>query len=95
MQEIIYEHFEAIITLLTIFTIAVNVINHWCISQQKMHKVYCFSMIVYVGYIIIETLLAFRHPEQKSILLFNITNIWALMMAIKGYFRLKKLDVVN
>jgi uncharacterized membrane protein len=55
-----------------------------------MASVYVLSMIVYTGYILVETALAFRDPEQISVLLFNIINVWALLMAVKGHLRLKK-----
>lgn len=78
-----------LLTTITAITVVLNIFNHWCIAKGKMYKVYILSMLVYVGYIVVETSLAFRHPEQISVLLYNITNIWALFMAFKGYYRLK------
>jgi hypothetical protein len=35
-------------------------------------------------------MLAFRDPEQLPLLIFNILNVWAFAMAIRGYLRLKR-----
>ncbi len=49
-------------------------------------------MIAYIIYIIIETHLAIRDPEQTAVILFNLTNLWGFFMALKGYLRLRKIN---
>lgn len=90
MLDWISDNFGLFLTTITIVTVVFNIALHWNISKGNMHVVYPLSMIVYVGYIVVETALAFRTPEQISVLLYNITNIWALSMAIKGYYRLRQ-----
>jgi hypothetical protein len=85
----ISNNFALFLTTITIVTVALNIALHWNIAKGDLRVVYPISMVVYLGYIVVETSLAFRHPEQISILLYNITNIWALSMAIKGYLRLR------
>jgi uncharacterized membrane protein len=41
-------------------------------------------------YFIIETSLALNNPEQIGILIFNILNVWAFVMAAKGLLRLRQ-----
>jgi len=52
-------------------------------------------MFSYTVYFIIECMLAFRDREQLPLLIFNILNVWAFIMAIKGYTRLKKEEKEN
>ena len=85
----ISSNFALFLTAITVMTVALNVALHWNISKGNLKVVYPISMAVYIGYIVVETALAFRHPEQISVLLYNITNVWALSMAIKGYLRLR------
>jgi uncharacterized membrane protein len=35
-------------------------------------------------------MLAFRDPDQLPLLIFNILNVWAFVMAVRGYRRLKR-----
>ena len=85
----IANNFALFLTTITVITVALNIALHWNISKGNLRVVYPISMVVYAGYIIVETSLALRDPEQISVLLYNITNVWALTMAIKGYRRLK------
>ncbi len=64
--------------------------NHWCLGQGHLNRSYRLSMIAYSIYFIIECMLAFRDPEQIPLLIFNILNAWAFLMAYKGYKRLKE-----
>lgn len=71
------------------FTVVVVVvlqfINFWYISKNKI--CYLLLMVIYVGYIIVETTLALKEDDQSSVILFNLVNIWALAMTAKGYVR--------
>jgi uncharacterized membrane protein len=35
-------------------------------------------------------MLAFRDTEQLPLLIFNILNVWAFVMAVRGYYRIKR-----
>lgn len=78
------------ITILTLVVVPANMIAQWFLSKGKLYLAYPLLIFVYVLYIIIETFLALRDPAQTSVLLFNIVNIWAAIMAWKGLQRLKK-----
>lgn len=73
-----------------LITVALNVLAHWNMSKGNMKVVYVLNLFVYASYFIIETSLAFNNPEQIGILLFNLLNIWAFIMAVKGLVRLRK-----
>ncbi len=75
-------------SILTIIVVLIQFVNHFYYSQGKLDVSYPLSIIAYSIYIVIETVLAFNHPEQISILLFDVVNLWALLMAIKGWKRL-------
>lgn len=64
--------------------------NHWCIGQGNLNHSYRLSMIAYSIYFIIECMLASRDIEQMPLLILNTLNVWAFMMAYKGYKRLKE-----
>lgn len=92
MIEFIQNNYATFLTTVTIITVILNIFNHWYIHKGQMNRVYLLSIFVYVGYIMVETAMALRHPEQWSIMLYNITNFWALSMAILGHRRLKQLQ---
>lgn len=60
-----------------------------------MKLAYKIAIIAYTLYAGIETSVAFRDPEQISLLLFNIVNFWAIGMAAKGLLRLKREEQQN
>ena len=78
--------FWILVPLVTVF----QFYNHWCLSHGRLNISYRISMFSYTVYFIIECMLAFRDPEQLPLLIFNILNVWAFVMAIKGYLRLKR-----
>jgi micrococcal nuclease len=81
-----------VITFLTCLVVPANMYTQWQISKGNLRLGYPLLMFVYCLYIAIETILALRDPEQISILLFDVVNVWAFFMAFKGYVRLKNLD---
>ena len=74
----------------SIVTVLLNVASHWNLSKGNNRMVYILNIFVYASYFIIETALAFNDPSQIGILIFNILNLWAFSMAIKGLMRLRK-----
>lgn len=79
-----------LITILTFVFIFLSFIKFWFNSKGQLSIVYKLDIIVYSICMILETILALKHPEQFSIIFINILYIWAIIMAIKGHFRLKK-----
>ena len=84
-----------IITVLTLIVVPANLLAQWQLSKGHLKFAYPLLVVVYSFYIVIETILALRDPSQISILLFNIVNIWALIMAYRGIQRLKNLEAVQ
>lgn len=76
---------------LTLIAVSVSMFNHWNLSKGRLNKVYPGIIVACSLYIIIETILALRDPVQSSVLLFHITNVWAIIMAIKGWAKIKDL----
>jgi len=79
-----------LIFILTFTVVPLNVFTQWQLSKGNLKLTYPLFMVVYALYMIIETILAFNDPSQISILLFNVVNIWAFVMAFRGMLRLKK-----
>ncbi len=73
--------------VLTVATVGLQFFNFWLVSKGKIN--YPLLIVIYVGYIILETTLALNQKDQIFILLFNLVNIWAIAMAIKGMLRQK------
>jgi hypothetical protein len=78
------------ITFLTIFSIAIQVFNHWFLSKGNLAVAYKLSTVGYTLHMIMDTILAFSSPEQMAVLLFNLVNLWAFIMAVKGWVRLRR-----
>jgi hypothetical protein len=53
---------------------------------EAIEKVYKLNIVAFIGYAIIETSIGISHPEQQSILLFNIVNIWSIIMNSRGLY---------
>lgn len=79
----------------SITTVGLQFVNFWYLSKGNLKVVYPLSIIVYVLYIIIETILAFNSPDQMGIMIFNAVNIWGLAMSFRGLMRLKSENVRN
>lgn len=79
-----------IITILSLLVVGIAAFKFWYLSDGNLWLTYRLDLVVYTAYTILETYLALRDPSQTSLLLMNIINIWALMMAVKGIMRLKK-----
>jgi len=71
-------------------TVILSVLSHWNLSKGNNKLVYTLNLFIYAMYFIIETTLALNNPEQIGIILFNILNVWAFIMAAKGLLRLRK-----
>lgn len=75
------------IWLIVALTIATNAVSHWYLSRGDTRTVYRMNVLVYLGYIVVETWLGLRDESQRAVLLYNISNVWALSMAVKGAIR--------
>lgn len=80
----------AFFLIATIVTVVLNVLSHWNLSRGNNKTVYILNLFVYASYFAIETALAFNDPSQIGILLFNVLNLWAFSMAVKGLLRLRR-----
>lgn len=80
--------YSTIITIATITTVGLQLFNHYNLSKGNLRLAYKIAIVAYSIYAGIETSLALRDSQQISVLLFNIVNIWAIAMAVKGLHRL-------
>lgn len=76
--------------VLSLFASLISLANHWFLSRGMLHVSYPLIMVACTCYIVIETIIAFRDPVQMGIFVFNLVNLWAIIMAAKGLIRLKK-----
>jgi hypothetical protein len=81
-----------LITILSVLILLTSPIRFWYYSKGHLYVSYRIELFVFTCYLVLETHLALLTPEQHSLMLMNIINIWALAMAVKGIFRLKKED---
>lgn len=77
-----------VIFVLTATTVTLSMYNHWNLSKGRLDKVYPVVIVNCVLYIVVETIVALRDPAQLSLLMYHITNVWAIVMAIRGWNRL-------
>ncbi len=78
------------ISILTAVIIITQLIKYWYLSKGYLLISYYLTIIAAISCCILETKLALAHPEQLSIIFFNILYVWMVVMAIKGICRLKK-----
>lgn len=76
--------------VISIFAACVSLTNHWFLSQGKLHLSYPLIIVACTCYIVVETIIALRDPVQLGIMVFNLTNLWAIIMATKGLLRLRE-----
>ena len=82
--------YSFIVTIATVTVVALQIYNHYNLSKGNLKLAYKIAIVAYSLYAAIETSLALRDPQQISVMLFNIVNIWAIAMAVKGLKRLKQ-----
>lgn len=70
--------------------VSIQLVNHWFYGKGRLDISYPMTVVSFIGYLILETALAFHDPDQKAVLLFNITNLWGLFNAAKGWYRLRE-----
>ena len=57
--------------------------NFWQMGRGKIYYPTVFLAIV--GIIFVDSQVALSHTNLTSILLFNVTNLWALVNCVKGW----------
>jgi hypothetical protein len=77
-----------IIMALTVATLGLQVAHLYYYGEGRMRTAYRLGILVFAGFMVLETVLALRTPDQHAILLFRITNGWGLWSCIKGLRRL-------
>lgn len=77
-------------TLLTTIIIVTQFIKYWHLSKGHLLLSYYLTIISAVACCILETSIALKHPEQVSLIFFNVLYVWMAIMAIKGILRLKE-----
>ena len=71
-------------------SVVLILINHWMISNGNLQKAYPIIVVIATMNIITDIYLALTHLEQLGMLLYMISNTWAIFMAMRGMRRLKK-----
>ena len=83
-----FDHF--IMVYLPYIVVTIDVFYHWLLSKGELKKAYKLSILMFLGFMVVETGLALRNPEQIHMIVFNVVNAWSIAMAIKGLRRLKR-----
>lgn len=81
---------EFIVVYLPYIVVAIDIFYHWLLSKGDLRKAYKVSIVMFIGFMLVETGLALRNPDQFHIIVFNVVNAWSIAMAIKGLKRLKR-----
>jgi hypothetical protein len=79
--------FSTFLPFMIVALVVSNMTSHFLLQRGDTYSVYRINIISFTLYIVIETWLAIRDPSQWSVILFNVSNVWALSMAIKGFLR--------
>lgn len=77
------------ITILSILIVLNQLVNYYFYGKGNLKVSYPLTMISMLGYMVVETMLAFNDPSQRAIFLFNLVNLFGFVNAYKGYKRLK------
>jgi len=72
-----------------LFVVCLQFFNNWALSNGNLKIVYPLIIIMSILNIVIDTYLCIIHPEQIGIMVYTISNLWAIWMATKGLKRLK------
>lgn len=71
-------------------TVLLVLINQWLISNGNLKRAYPIIILIGILNIITDLYLALTHLEQIGMLLYMISNSWAIIMAARGIRRLRK-----
>lgn len=85
-----YDIPQLFFTIMSFSLITDVLISEWFNSKGKLHIVYPLNVIKFSGFLILETCLALNNHAQIAMLLFNISNLFGLLMNIQGIRRLKQ-----
>lgn len=75
---------------LTGATLGLQVAHLYYYGEGRLRAAYRLGILVFAGFMALETVLALRTPDQHAILLFHITNGWGLWSCVKGLRRLRR-----
>jgi uncharacterized membrane protein len=73
-----------------LFVVGLQFFNNWALSKGNLKIVYPLIIVMSICNIIIDLYLCVIHPEQIGIMVYTISNLWAMWMATKGIKRLKE-----
>lgn len=76
--------------LAAMFCVSIQFFNNWCISKGNLKLAYPLIILLSVVNILLDIYLCYIHPDQFGILMYVVSNIWAIGMAIKGIMRLRE-----
>ena len=80
---------------LTVLIVIGQLIKYWYMKEvakfpDAIEKVYKLNIVIFIGYAIVETTIGLKNPDQQSVLLFNIVNVWSIIMNAKGLYNWNK-----
>jgi len=73
-----------------LFIVSLSFLNNWALSKGNLKIVYPLIIVMSMLSITIDLYLCIIHPEQIGIMIYTISNLWAIWMATKGIKRLKE-----
>ncbi len=73
-----------------LFVVGLHLFNNWALSKGNLKIVYPLIVAMSICNIIIDLYLCIIHPEQIGIMVYTISNLWAIWMGANGIRRLKK-----
>ena len=78
------------INISTFLIVILQIINQWNVSKGNLKLVYPAIIAVAIMNIIVDTVVSIYDSRLAGLMLFYISNTWAVVMAAKGIARLKK-----
>jgi len=80
---------------LTALIVTLQLTKHWLLSRGNLWWVYRLNLVIFAGYFVTETLVAFNNPVQLPLIFMNIVNVWAFAMSLAGIRRLSQPDALR
>ena len=77
-----------LVTTLVSTCVILSVILQWLIYKHNLKYVYIVMIAAGASGAILNVILAIRHPEQWSLVLFVLTALWQALMGVKALMRL-------
>ena len=81
-----FDHF--IMVYLPYIVVTIDVFYHWLLSKGELKKAYKLSILMFLGFMVVETGLALRNPEQIHMIVYILSTTYRLGLG-RYYDRLR------